>query len=146
MIEDGVKCCYISKEVGYITATGCSYLFDECVRLSKECNELTLPKISDGYNDVTILNVKLKDSGCLDVIKYTPESMDCWFGKKHYWNHNWTLLSDNSTRFYGSGSDYAEGAYRAGVSPEEAIIAASKCDHYTNGDVQAYELVSLTDE
>lgn len=140
LIDDGVKCHYISKEVGYITSTGCVYLFNECVRLSKQHNEFTLPKLHNGYSSTTILNVKLKDNGYLEVIKYVPKTQNGLFSSKHYWQNNWTLLSDTGIQFYGSGSDYAQGAYCAGISPKDAIIAASKCDHYTNANVQIYNI------
>ncbi|MBG24103.1 MAG: hypothetical protein CMF22_11710 [Idiomarinaceae bacterium] len=41
----------------------------------------------------------------------------------------------------GSGSEYAAGALAAGATPENAIIAASKLDHYTSANVTGYKVV-----
>lgn len=142
LIDDAVKCFYISKEVGYITSTGDTHLFNECVSLSKKNNEFSLPDVSYGYSPVTIINVKLKDNGFLDVVTYKPKTNKRWFGEEYYWDNNWTMITEEGISFYGSGADYAEGAYRAGASPKEAIVAASKCDHYTNCNINIYDLTN----
>ena len=138
---DAEKVFYISKEVGWITATGCTRMLNECVRLSARNNEFTLPDISRGYRDVKIIHVNYGIGGKIDVMKYEPNTkrIYCFF-EKHYWKDSWTRLGAESILFYGSGSLYAEGAYRASNDPIEAIIAASKCDLYTNANVKIYKL------
>ena len=138
---DAEKVFYISKEVGWITATGCTRMLNECVRLSKRNNEFTLPDISRRYRDVKIIHVNYGIGGKIDVMKYEPNTkrIYCFF-EKHYWKDSWTRLGADSILFYGSGSLYAEGAYRACNDPIEAIIAASKCDLYTNANVKIYKL------
>ena len=138
---DAEKVFYISKEVGWITATGCTGMLNECVRLSARSNEFTLPDISRGYRDVKIIHVSYGIGGKIDVMKYEPNTkrIYCFF-EKHYWKDSWTRLGADSILFYGSGSLYAEGAYRACNDPIEAIIAASKCDLYTNANVKIYKL------
>lgn len=138
---DAEKVFYISKEVGWITATGCTRMLNECVRLSTRNNEFTLPDISRGYRDVKIIHVNYGIGGKIDVMKYEPNTkrIYCFF-EKHYWKDSWTRLGADSILFYGSGSLYAEGAYRACNDPIEAIIAASKCDLYTNANVKIYKL------
>lgn len=61
------------------------------------------------------------------------------FFKKHYWMR--TLITGNSGyECLGSGRKYAEGALATGCTPEEAIIAAGKCDNYTGLGVDMVEL------
>lgn len=138
---DAEKVFYISKEVGWITATGCTRMLDKCVSLSKKNNAFTLPDISRGYNDVKIINVNYGIGGKIDIVVYEPKTKKiyCLF-EKHYWKDSWTRLRTDSILFYGSGSLYAEGAYKACNDPIEAIIAASKCDLYTNANVKIHKL------
>ncbi|WBF79468.1 hypothetical protein BNNNBJKE_00025 [Aeromonas phage vB_AdhM_DL] len=138
---DAEKVFYISKEVGWITATGCTRMLNECVSLSKKNNEFTLPDISKGYRDVKIININSGVGGKIDVIEYQPKTKKVYhYFEKHYWKDCWTRLGTDSILFYGSGSLYAEGAYRACNDPVQAIIAASKCDLYTNANVKVHKL------
>lgn len=138
---DAEKVFYISKEVGWITATGCTRMFNECVGLSTRNNEFTLPDISKGYRDVKIININFGVGGKIDVMEYQPKTKKVYhFFEKHYWKDCWTRLLEGSTLFYGSGSLYAEGAYRTCNDPVQAIIAASKCDLYTNANVKVHKL------
>ena len=138
---DAEKVFYISKEVGWITATGCTRMLNECVRLSARNNEFTLPDISRGYRDVKIIHVNYGIGGKIDVMKYEPNTkrIYCFF-EKYYWKDSWTRLGAESILFYGSGSLYAEGAYRACNDPIKAIIAASKSNLYTNANVKIHKL------
>lgn len=138
---DEEKVFYISKEVGWITATGCVNMLNMCVSLSKQNNEFTLPDISKGYKEVSIINVNYGVGGRIDVMEYNPNTKKhyCFFDK-HYWKDSWTRLGEASVLFYGSGSLYAKGAYYACDNPVQAIIAVSKCDIYTNANVKTYKL------
>ena len=138
---DAEKVFYISKEVGWITATGCVKMLNDCVSLSKKNNRFTLPDISKGYNDVIIINVSYGIGDRVDVMEYAPKTKKCYcFFKKHYWKDSWTRLGDDGMLFYGSGKVYAKGDYHACSDPVKAIIAVSKCDAYTNGNVKTYKL------
>lgn len=138
---DAEKVFYISKEVGWITATGCVKMLNECVQLSARNNEFTLPDISKGYRDVKIININSGVGGKIDVMEYQPKTKKVYrFFEKHYWKDCWTRLGTDSILFYGSGSLYAEGAYRACNNPVQSIIAASKCDLYTNANVKVHKL------
>ena len=63
---------------------------------------------------------------------------------KYFWSSpTWDLTfvqGNDSIITFGSGGDYAYGAIRAGVSSEEAMVAASKCDKYTSLE---YDVVTL---
>ena len=137
---DVEKVFYISKEVGWITATGCAKMFRECVSLSKKNNNFTLPDISKGYNDVKIINVNYS-GGSVDVMEHLPETKVIYgVFNKHIWLDKWTRLNEGNQMFYGSGSLFAKGAYAACDDPVKAIIAASKCDLYTNANVKVHKL------
>ena len=54
---DAEKVFYISEDVGWITATGCTRMLDKCVSLSKKNNEFTLPDISRGGTEMLKLSM-----------------------------------------------------------------------------------------
>lgn len=137
---DVEKVFYISKEVGWITATGCANMLNMCVLLSKKNNNFTLPDISKGYRNVKIINVNYS-SGVIDIMEYIPDTKVIYgVFNKHIWLDKWTRLNEGDQLFYGSGSLFAKGAYAACNDPVEAIIAASKCDLYTNANVKVHKL------
>lgn len=64
------------------------------------------------------------------VVMYTP--------KKKMFGKTWEISNVIPTGRYvtsGSGEDFAQGALAAGASPEDSIIAASKCDSGTSANV-----------
>lgn len=138
---DVEKVFYISKEVGWITATGCVNMLNMCVSLSKKNNDFTLPDISKGYTDVKIINVNYGVGGKIDVMEYIPDTKVIYgVFNKYIWLDKWTRLNEGNQMFYGSGSLFAKGAYAACDDPVKAIIAASKCDLYTNANVKVHKL------
>lgn len=76
--------------------------------------------------DCTIAVVYNKGDGLLvDLYK----AVNTLFGYK--WEKS--LVQGNSTVItFGSGSNYAYGAFMGGLSAEESVVAASKCDKYTS--------------
>lgn len=93
-----------------------------------------------GYIDkpkesVTIALVNRKGDG-LFVDLYNSE-------KKRFGKYVWEKIYQQGTAeliTFGSGGDYAYGAFKAGVSAEEAVVAASKCDKYTSAEYDVEEL------
>lgn len=140
------KVFYISKEVGWITGTGNLHLVHECVGLSSQNNKFTLPNISKGYKNVTIINVVVDPEGKIDVMEYEPRTkVKHKLFHKHFWKDKWQRLGDDGALFYGSGSDYALGAYKVCNDPVESIVAASKCDMYTNSHVKVHKIYDTED-
>lgn len=139
--QDYIKVYYISKKIGWIFAVGCMNMLNSCVSLSKKNNEFTLPDISKGYNDVTIVNVVCGVGNKFDIMEYEPRTKKVYkFFTKNFWKNNWHRLGDNGILFYGSGSRHANGAYQICKDPIQAIIAASNCDMYTNANVKVHKL------
>lgn len=109
---------------------------DEVLRLKKEYtyrNHIPKPKT----DNVTLAVVRKKGDG-LFVELYDGQK------GKHFWNSpawDFKIIQGNDNIItFGSGGDYAYGAIRAGVSSEEAMVAASKCDKYTSFE---YDVVTL---
>lgn len=48
-------------------------------------------------------------------------------------NHRFVPVRVHTPQAIGSGGDYAIGAMRAGVSPEQAVQIAAECDMWTGG-------------
>ena len=109
---------------------------DEVLRLVAEyINRNHVPKPKT--DNVTLAVVRKKGDGLF---------VELYDGKKgkHFWNsHVWdfkVIQGNDSIITFGSGGDYAYGAIKAGVSSEEAMVAASKCDKYTSFE---YDVVTL---
>lgn len=85
--------------------------------------------------NTNVFVVMPKNDG-LQVVRYNTKIVGKIF-KRAKWVHETHILNSGFI-VSGSGSDYAYGALMAGVSPEEAIIAASKVDPFTSGVVQSY--------
>lgn len=87
--------------------------------------------------DVTMAVVRAKGKGLL-VELYEGQ------GGKHFWNSpTWdfkVIQGEDNVITFGSGGNYAHGAIKAGVSSDEAMEAASKCDKYTSFE---YDVVTL---
>lgn len=88
--------------------------------------------------DVTMAVVRKKGKG-LFVELYTGKSSKKWYRTKHYWDVE-RLQGNTQVVTFGSGGDYAYGAYKAGASPVEAMRTASECDIYTSSDIDIKKL------
>lgn len=112
---------------------------DEILRLKKEYtyrNHIPKPKT----DDVTLAVVRCKGDGLF------VELYDGQKGKRFWNSPTWdfkTIQGNDTIITFGSGGDYAYGAIRAGVSSEEAMVVASKCDKYTSFE---YDVVTLGEE
>ncbi|WP_290738585.1 hypothetical protein [Haliea sp.] len=103
------------------------------IRIYKNRGHIVEPNLPD----VTIAVVRAKGDGLFIELYNSVKG-------KHFWNSpTWDLKliqGDDNVITFGSGGDYAMGAIKAGVSSEEAMIAASKCDKYTSFE---YDVVRL---
>lgn len=134
------KCYYINRSVGFICATVDVPLFLECVRLSKLNGEFTLPKMTKkNAANVIICNVKTKGD-IIEVFEYKAQQKDRLFCTEYFFKLNEEIMKENCTRFYGSGQDFARGAYELCYEPIQAIVATSRLDMYTDDTVKMYSL------
>lgn len=118
-----------------ITGCGVAKLIDAFVQTGMDT------PIPRGCENTTIF-VVYKRQGGVSVCTYKPQEVGKWFSKRRIWK----CSSETYTKDYicaGSGAEYARGALAAGVSPTEAVIAASMCDPYTDSEVQ---MASFTEE
>ena len=93
-----------------------------------------------GNCDLVIVRVK-GDGLFADIYKY--KTVTNWYGKKIGKFERTSLQGDNNVITFGSGGDYAYGAFMAGCTAEEAVIAASKCDVYTSHEVDVVKFGEL---
>lgn len=108
--------------------TGCGSLHDiENFVISYTTKKLRRPNSTGSF-----VYVCVKKEGGVQVQKWGVNTRRFWY--------KWELLSDRVlTGTYitdGSGGQFALGALAAGVTPEQAIIAASLCDTGTGSRVE----------
>lgn len=127
--------CYAFAD-GYICGTGDLDLLQSCIGRSAPIHSFTLPKLNKKHDNTRLMYVRLKGE-VLEVTEYSIASKFGLFGTKKYWK-NTTKILKNTALFYGSGADYAQGAYQIIQDPVKAIVAASQCDIYTDCDVRVY--------
>lgn len=122
-------------KVGDVFITG-SGNRDEILRLAKKYEErshIVQPKTGD----VTVLVVRPKGEGLF---------VEIYDGRKgkYFWSRpTWGVTFKQGKSGYiviGSGGNYAYGALMAGVSAEEALIAASRADNYTSDKYDVVEV------
>lgn len=83
--------------------------------------------------------VQTKGEGLLVDI-YTPEKTQwTWLTGKWRFRRETVQGSTNCIAF-GSGSDYAYGAFKGGCSPEDSVRAASRCDEFTGYEIDVVQL------
>ena len=99
-----------------------------------------------------VIDPKVKSSCILAVVrdKGLGLSVDIYRYKKTKWT--WftgygefkleTIQKTNGILSFGSGSDYAFGAYMAGASPKEAVKVAAICDKYTGHEIDCVSVVA----
>lgn len=126
---------YQIREGVYAVGAGCADLTYNFIQGYK--NFLELPYIPEG-REARICIIR-KDGESLVIHTYTTIHKKTLFGVKRHWKTE-TIKSTSRVIAIGSGSNYAYGALMAGVTPEEAIVAASKTCEYTSAD---YDVVQL---
>jgi ATP-dependent protease HslVU (ClpYQ), peptidase subunit len=84
--------------------------------------------------DCTIALVHIKGDGLL-VDLYN--AVKTWCGYK--WDKT-IVQGNNKVITFGSGGNFAYGAFMGGLSAEESVVAASKCDIYTSREYDVVEL------
>jgi hypothetical protein len=134
------KCYYTNRSVGFVCATRDVPLFLECIKLSKLNGEFTLPELTKkNAANVIICNVKTKGN-VIEVYEYKAQQKDRLFCTEYFFKVNEEIMKEGCTRFYGSGADFARGAYRMCHESIQAIVAASRLDMYTDDNVKTYSL------
>lgn len=93
------------------------------------------PKILPHQVNTTVYVVRAKNKG-VQADKYYP--VQCGIFKRLEWEKVSKVI--NGYVADGSGAEYALGALKAGVSPEEAIKIASDLDVFTDSEVAIMEL------
>lgn len=123
-------------KVGDVIITG-SGDRNEILRLVQKYEErshIVEPKT----DNVTVLVARSKGDGLF---------VEIYDGKKgkYFWSKpTWDMTFKQGDKGYvtiGSGSHYAYGALMAGVSAEEALVAASKSDNHTSAKYDVMEVV-----
>lgn len=93
----------------------------------------------DAFVGTTVFLLCVKGD-TVQVIKYSCE------GKRRFRHAKWkenVYTKNNGWIVTGSGAEYAKGALYAGVSPEEAIKAASMLDPFTGHEVQCTSIPNI---
>lgn len=110
-----------------------------CKELERQLNRLLggFIFLDKPKEEVSIAIVRSKNNGLLVDMYETVTS-------KHLNIKSWkkTLIQgDSKVVTFGSGGDFAQGAFRGGCSPEDSVIAASKCDTSTGLGITVVEVV-----
>ena len=107
-----------------------------------------VPKLKYPSSSAIIFVVSLEGQ-TLQLMKYETKETPLWkrifLGRYFYWDLEITKEFEGY-RVAGSGSVYAAGALAAGVTPKEAIVAASICDIHTNSNIDIFDLNDLDKE
>lgn len=102
---------------------------------------------AEHYRKYGTADIKAKDNCTLAVVRVKGEGLfaDTYTYQKNKWKKGGTLIHKvvqgaSSIVTFGSGSNYAYGAFMAGCSAEDSVRAASRCDQYTSYEIDVVEL------
>lgn len=128
----------ITSKIHSLTLEGQSIIFTaagDCAEINRQLTRVKKTGFIDkSKGDCTIALIYNKGDGLLvDLYK----AIKTWRGYK--WDKT-IEQGDTNIIIFGSGGNYAYGAFMGGLSAEEAIIAASKCDIYTSSEYDVVEL------
>lgn len=96
-----------------------------------------LPKQPRGIREIAVVQRK---GDVVQVDIHKSQSIRTFWGRKKVTATTTIHLSSKKYITLGSGSDYAFAGMQAGMTAEEAVILASKCDPYTNNNVTVVDL------
>jgi hypothetical protein len=120
------------KERVYFTGAGDAHELDRQLKsLRRDTKFLSRPK-----GEVKIALIREKNGGLLVDIYETKYSK---YLQVAYW-HKEIIQGNSQVITLGSGGDFAYGAFMAGCSAEESVIAASRCDTSTGLGITTVEV------
>lgn len=143
--HDTVKCYVIPSDSGkntYIAAAGdISAISDQLLCYKRNGH---LDKYTDAAWSIAVVQRKGEFLHVdLHTSRKSGRKFDWWQLKyvDAYFVKTSSILSDCRVITFGSGGDYAYAGMMAGLSAEEAVKLAAKCDIYTNDIVDVVEVL-----
>jgi hypothetical protein len=97
----------------------------------------SLPKKPSGEWTIAIIQRK-QDHLHIDLFR--SEIYRTWYGVTKYKVSTSCYLSDSEAYCIGSGKSYAYAGMKMGLSAEESVLLASKCDLYTDSNVNVVDI------